>query len=302
MARLFNAYVMVDWSASAAPKTGKDSIWIGVLKRDIRFRPTFEAFNPATRHAGEQQLREVLADLRRRGDRALYGFDFPLGFPAGSSALLKTKEPGWHGLWAFLASNVVDKADNTNNRFAVAAKMNRLMTDKPWPFWGAPARDAQRWLTTTKQTPPAGFPLAQLRHAEQATQGLGKAGAKSVWQIMGAGAVGSQALVGVPAVKRFLDELGEKARVWPFQTGWKALTPADVQDRDVVIAEIYPALVKATPEPGEVVDRAQVRALCEHFAKLDEQGKLGAVFAPRKGIDPKLVASVEGEEGWILGA
>ncbi|MCE3289702.1 MAG: cobalamin biosynthesis protein CbiG, partial [Caulobacter sp.] len=41
MARLFDAFVMVDWSASSTPKTGRDSIWIGVNKRDARFRPTF---------------------------------------------------------------------------------------------------------------------------------------------------------------------------------------------------------------------------------------------------------------------
>ncbi len=302
MARLFNAYVMVDWSAAATPKLGKDSVWIGVLKRDIRFRPTFEAFNPHTRHAGEVQLREVMADLRRRGDRALIGFDFALGYPAGTAAMLKTRTPGWDGLWSFLAANVVDKADNTNNRFAVASKMNRLMSDQAWPFWGAPARDAQRWLSATKPAMPADFPLANLRHTELATQSPGKAGAKSVWQLMGAGAVGGQGIVGVPAVKRFVDELGDKAAVWPFATGWRALTPADVEPREAIVAEVYPALVPAKPEPGEIADRAQVRALCEHFARLDEQGKLGATFAPPQGTDPQLVGLVEQEEGWILGA
>ena len=34
MARLFNAYVIVDWSAASKPNTGADSVWIGVLKRD----------------------------------------------------------------------------------------------------------------------------------------------------------------------------------------------------------------------------------------------------------------------------
>ncbi len=302
MARLFNAYVMVDWSAAASPKLGKDSVWIGVLKRDIRFRPTFEAFNPHTRHAAEQLLREVMADLRRRGDRALVGFDFALGYPAGTAALLKTKLPGWEGLWSFLAANVVDKPDNTNNRFAVASKMNRLMSDQPWPFWGAPARDAQRWLSATKPAQPADFPLAALRHAEIATQAAGRAGAKSVWQLMGAGAVGSQAIVGVPAVKRFVEALGDKAVVWPFAAGWRELTPPDLEGREAVVAEVYPALVPAKPEPGEIPDRAQVRALCEHFARLDEQGRLGAAFAPPKGAPPELVEAVEREEGWILGA
>ena len=304
MTRLFNAYVMVDWSAAASPKTGKDSVWIGVLKRDIRFRPTFEAFNPPTRTAAEKQLVEVMADLRRRNDRSLIGFDFALGYPAGTGELLKLKDPSWQGLWAFLTANVVDKADNTNNRFAVASKMNRLMTDQPWPFWGAPPKDAQRWLTSTKPTPPTDFPLAGLRRADLATQGVvaGKAGAKSVWQVFGNGTVGSQTLVGIPAVRRFLETLGDKAQVWPFQTGWKALTPVDVHPLEAVVAEVYPALVPAKPEPGEVADRAQVRTLCEHFAKLDEQGRLGEAFAPPKDADEALRAVVESEEGWILGA
>jgi hypothetical protein len=253
LARLFNAYVMVDWSAAASPKQGKDSVWIGVLKRDIRFRPTFEAFNPATRREGEAQLREVMADLRRRGDKALVGFDFSLGYPAGTAEMLKTKTLDWAGLWAFLAANVVDKADNTNNRFAVAAKMNRLMTDQPWPFWGAPAKDAQRWLSTTKPAIPADFPLGQLRLTDLATQGLGKAGAKSVWQVFGNGTVGSQTLMGVPAVKRFLDELGDKALLWPFQTGWREITPSDLQDREAVVAKSPTALKcarSATTSPG----------------------------------------------------
>ena len=299
VSRLFNAYVMVDWSAASTPKQGKDSIWIGVLKRDIRFRLTFEAFNPATRKAAEAQLREILADLRRRGDKALVGFDFPLGFPAGSGEALKLKDPSWRGLWAFLAKDLVDKADNTNNRFAVAAKMNRLMTDEPRPFWGAPPKDVQRWLQPTKAAAGEGEP-PQLRRADLATQGLGKAGAKSVWQLMGVGAVGGQALTGIPAVKRLVDELEGKAVVWPFETGWRALTPADLEGKEIAVAEVYPSLFVAKPEPGEVIDRAQVRAAAEHFARLDEQGKLGAAFAPKPAAEGD--GAVEREEGWILGA
>lgn len=301
MSRLFSAYVMVDWSAAAAPRTGKDSIWIGVIKRDIRFRPTFEAFNPATRDEAMKVLGEVLADLRRRGERALVGFDFPLGYPEGAVKALALKTPDWSGLWAFLAANVVDKPTNVNNRFAVAAKMNRLMTDQAWPFWGCPANDSQRWLSTTKPAVlPEGLP-PQLRRAEQLTQGKGKAGAKTVWQVFGNGAVGSQAIVGIPRVKALADALGDKAKTWPFQTGWKTLTPADVEGLEVVFAEVYPPLAEPKPEPGEVPDRAQVRALCEFFLKLDEAGDLGAAFGPGAGAEPDVVAAVESEEGWILG-
>lgn len=302
MSRLFQAYVIVDWSASSTPKTGKDSIWIGVIKRDIRFRPAFEAFNPPTRDAAMATLREILADLKRRGEKALVGFDFALGYPEGTSAALKLPAEDWSGMWKFLAANVVDKPNNVNNRFATAAKMNRLMTNEARPFWGCPPKDVQTWLSTTKpENANAGLPPV-LRLAEEATQGRGKAGAKSVWQIFGNGTVGSQAIVGIPHVKALADALGERAAVWPFQTGWKALKPADVADLDVVFAEIYPALAEVKAEAGEVVDRAQVRALAEHFTRLDEAGKLGEAFGPPAGTDEAAVARVQREEGWILGA
>ncbi len=302
MARLFNAYVMIDWSGAASKGAGKDSIWIGVLKRDIRFRPTFEAFNPATRREAEGKLREVMADLRRRGDRALIGFDFALGFPSGTAEMLKLKTPTWDAMWAFLAGNIVDKVDNANNRFQVAAKMNRLMTNEARPFWGCPPRDAQTWLAAKKPAAEGAPVPPPLRRTELATQALGKAGAKSVWQLYGAGVVGSQTLMGIPAAKRLVDELGAHAAVWPFTTGWKALSPVDLHGLEALIVEIYPALVPARPEPGEIPDRAQVRTLAEHFAKLDEQGRLSAAFAPPKGTDAETVAEVEREEGWILGA
>lgn len=302
MARLFGAYVVVDWSAASAPKTGKDSVWIGVVKRDIRFRPTFEAHNPKTRREAETLLRELLADFRRRSERALIGFDFPLGYPRGTAAALKLKSADWRGMWDFLAANAVDKPTNVNNRFSVAAKMNRLMTDEARPFWGAPANDAQRWLSSTKpvgtfdDTPPT------FRHTEMATRGRGKAGAKTVWQVFGNGTVGSQAILGVPAIKRLVDELGDKAVVWPMQTGWRALTSADLEGAEAVVAEVYPALAAVTAEPGEVLDRAQVRTLAELYARMDDRGELGRAFAPPKGVDDAVLADVEREEGWILGA
>ncbi|MBX3481355.1 MAG: cobalamin biosynthesis protein CbiG [Caulobacter sp.] len=301
MARLFDAYVMVDWSASSTPKTGRDSIWIGVIKRDIRFRPTFEAHNPATRAAAMATLREILADLRRRGERALVGFDFPLGYPRGTAARLGLKSADWAGMWKFLTDNVVDKPTNVNNRFAVANKANRLMTDAARPFWGCPAKDAQTWLSSTKPEHGDDLPPV-LRAAEMATRGKGKAGAKSVWQIFGNGTVGSQAIVGIPAVAALASDLGDKARVWPFQTGWKTLKAEDVEGLEAVMVEIYPALGDVRPEPGEIADRAQVRALCEHFLRLDEAGKLGEAFAPPADATAEEIAVVEGEEGWILGA
>jgi hypothetical protein len=242
-----------------------------------------------------------MADLKRRNEKALIGWDFPLGYPAGTAAMLNVNPPDWSGLWKFLSQNVVDKPTNVNNRFAVAAKMNRLMTDEARPFWGAPANDTQRWLASTKPEHADDLP-APFRHCEQATKGKGKAGAKTVWQIFGNGTVGSQAIVGIPHVRQLRETLGDRAKVWPFETGWKALSPDDVADLDAVIVEIYPALGEVKPEPGEVPDRAQVRAQCEYFARLDEAGKLGDLFAAPKGLSAETISDVQREEGWILGA
>ena len=45
-----------------------------------------------------------------------------------------------------------------------------------------------------------------------------------------------------------------------------------------------------------------MRTTAEHFARLDEAGKLGQVFAPAKGVAADVVLDAEREEGWILGA
>ena len=207
MARLFDAYVIADWTAAEGKKLGENSVWIGVAKRDVRFRLYSETHNVATRAEGEAMIRSILADHARRGDRVLLGFDFSFGYPAGTAARLGLKDtPAWSALWKFVASNIIDKADNTNNRYQIAAKMNRLMTDAAWPFWGAPAKQAQRWLTTTKPPAGSGADIPEYRATELAIKG-GKLQPKSNWQMHGAGAVGGQTLVGIPMVRRLLESL-----------------------------------------------------------------------------------------------
>jgi hypothetical protein len=298
VSRLFSAYVIVDWSAAAKPTTGADSVWIGVLKRDVRFRLTFEAHNPATRQEAEAKLATILDDLKKRGERALVGFDFPLGFPRGFSAALALKgEHPWRAVWDQVAKMVKDKADNTNNRFGAAAEINRRLTGGPFPFWGCPPRDTLTTLQPKRTRDHGPDDLPEFRHADLAAKG-----AASIWKLYYNGSVGGQALVGIPAVRRLRDARGEAVKVWPFETGFKALAEDDLAGVEAVIAEVYPSLVKATPAPGEVKDAAQVRALAEHFAKLDETGKLAALFGPSKTAPADLVVDAETEEGWILGA
>ena len=195
----------------------------------------------------------------------------------------------------------MDKADNTNNRYQVAAKMNRLMTDEAWPFWGAPAKQAQRWLTTTKPPVGAGADIPEFRATEDAVR-KGRLHPKSVWQMHGAGAVGGQTLVGIPAVRRLLESLGPSGAVWPFGTGWRELTPDDVEPLSALVVEVWPSMFAATLEPGEFKDQAQVRTTAEALARMDDAGDLARAFGPPKTAAPDLIAQVEQEEGWILGA
>ncbi|HLZ77313.1 cobalamin biosynthesis protein CbiG [Phenylobacterium sp.] len=297
MPRLFSAYVIVDWSAASKPTTGADSIWIGVLKRDVRFRLAFESYNEATRTAAEARLNTILADLKKRSERALVGFDFPMGFPRGFAATMKLKGDPWRAAWDELGKRVVDKPTNVNNRFNVAAQLNRLLTDGPFPFWGAPPKDVQTTLMATKPRAHGPGDLPEFRHADLAAKG-----AASIWKTYYNGSVGGQAIMGIPVARRLKDARAEAAKVWPFETGFKALTEADLAGVDVVMAEVYPSLIKGAALPGEVKDQTQVRLTAEHFARLDEANKLGAVFGPAKGTAADVVLDAEREEGWILGA
>jgi len=296
--RLFSAYVIVDWSAAAKPATGADSVWIGVLKRDVRFRLAFESYNPSTRAEAEKKLTAILDDFKKRGERALVGFDFPLGFPRGfAKALNLPGEAPWRAAWDQLDKMVKDKADNTNNRFGVGSEINRRMTGGPFPFWGCPPKDALTTLQPKRARAHGPDDLPEFRHADLAAKG-----AASIWKLYYNGSVGGQAILGIPAVRRMKLARGEVLKAWPFETGFKALTPADLEGVDVVVAEVYPSLLKVQPAAGEVKDLAQVRATAEHFARLDEAGKLGAAFAPAKDAPADVVLDAEREEGWILGA
>ncbi|MFN7303321.1 MAG: cobalamin biosynthesis protein CbiG [Phenylobacterium sp.] len=296
MSRLFNAYVIVDWSAAAKPTTGADSVWIGVMKRDVRFRLTFEAFNPPTRSEAEKKLTVLLDDFRKRSERALLGFDFPLGFPRGFAAALNLPgEAPWRAAWDQLDRMVKDKPDNTNNRFGVGSEINRRMTGGPFPFWGCPPKDTLTTLQPKRTRDHGPGDLPEFRHADAAAK------AASIWKLYYNGSVGGQALLGIPFVRRLQAARGAGFRIWPFETGFRNLSETDLAGVEVVAAEVYPSLYKAQPGPGEVKDLAQVRVTAEHFAKLDEAGKLGAVFGPGKDLAPEVVADAEREEGWILG-
>ena len=294
MARLFNAYVIVDWSAAAKAGAGADPIVIGVLKRDVRFRLAFESFAPATRQEAEKRLGLILDDLKKRNERALIGFDFPLGFPRGLAEALKLPGAPWQAVWDYLDKMVKDKADNTNNRFGVGAEINRRTTGGPFPFWGCPPRDTLTTLQPKRPHEHGADDLPEFRHADAAVKGA------SPWKLYYAGATGPQAILGIPMVKRLKKAKGDAVKIWPFETGWSAVTEADLEGVDALAAEVQLGLQAVTPQAGESKELAQVRGLAERIARLDEAGKLGAAFAPPKEAGEAERADVEQQEGWIL--
>jgi hypothetical protein len=302
VSRLFGAYVILDYSAAEGKKTGESSVWIGVMKRDVRFRLSYESHNPATRAEALTLLKSILADLHKRGDRIFVGVDFSLGFPRGTAAKLALNGTPWSAMWDFLAKNIVDKPDNTNNRFAVAAKMNRLMTDDAYPFWGCPKSAAQKWLSTLKPASFGAFPEYRLSEEAARASSVKTAQPKSLWQMHGAGVVGGQSMLGIVAVKTLRETLGDKAKIWPFETGFEALTEANLEGADTVIAEVYPSLYPGDPEAGEVKDATQVRLTAKTFAEMDDKGEFAVLFGAPKGLSETDLAIASTEEGWILGA
>ncbi len=293
MARLFNAYVIVDWSAATKPGAGSDSVLIGVLKRDVRFRLAFESFVLPTRAEAEKRLILILDDLKKRGERAFLGLDFPLGFPQGLAAALKLEGAPWSAVWDFLDHRVKDKADNTNNRFGVGAEINRRTTGGPFPFWGCPPRDTLTTLQPKRAHEHGPGDLPEFRQADLAVKG------PSPWKLYYAGASGPQAILGIPMVRRLKKARGEAMKVWPFETGFAEIKPADLDGVELVAAEVMLGLGPFALAPGETKEHALARGVAERIAKLDETGKLGAAFAPAKDL-PEDVRAAALEEGWIL--
>ena len=303
MAQLFDAYVMVDWSAAAKPVTGANSIWIGVLAKDARLKFQFRAVNPDTRLKARDFIADMVGKLTRRGDRVLLGFDFSLGFPAGTAAAMGLdlgQQPAWKAQFDYLSGKVREKPDNSNARFAIAASMNYAISKGPFPFWGAPARDQVNTLPGTRPAFGEDAPLADFRLTERHLREAGLGQPKSAWQLAYAGSVGSQTLLGIPHVGWLASEL-PAARIWPFETGLMEFTEDSLDGISVVIAEIYPSLVKAKPAEGQVLDQVQVEAIARHYWDLDAKGALGVHFSGPKGLSEAEKSQITAEEGWILG-
>ena len=75
----FDAYLMVDCSASSRPVMGKDSIWYCLITRSSNGLSVVERENPSTRRQAMAEINVILRELANREQMVLVGFDFPLG-------------------------------------------------------------------------------------------------------------------------------------------------------------------------------------------------------------------------------
>jgi molybdenum cofactor guanylyltransferase len=285
--RLFDTVVVVDWSARGTPsppRPSPDALWIGRHDQAPQYL--------RTRAEAVEALAALVAAERAAGRRLLLGFDFPFGYPHGFAAAATGRDEAL-AVWRMLAARLVDGPRNANDRFALAAALNRALPGTG-PFWGRPRGLDLPGLP--ERAAGRTHPFAERRLVEALVPS-----AQSPWKLYTAGSVGGQLLTGLPALERLRhDPRLAGAAVWPFETG---LAPPDAP---VVLAEVYPSLlaaaVRAARAPGEVRDAAQVRVTAAALARLDARGGLAAAF--RGGLDLAAAdrALVAREEGWILGA
>ena len=294
---LFHTHIVVDWSARSKPspaKPTKDAIWWAVARIASRIKVD-EPEYVRTRHEALDRLAGLIAGELDSGRRVLVGFDFPFGYPAGVAERLTGKASGL-ALWDWLAARIGDASDNGNNRYDVAAAINDTYPGLG-PFWGRPSA----WLYTTIPVRSSERTEQNAHPPERRICDIRATGAKTVWQLAYAGSVGSQMLLGRPALKRLTEDprIAGRAAVWPFETGLQ--TP----DAQVAIAEVYPSLLRAEDRArrreDEILDSAQVRVNAEAFARLDLQGGLVHLFAGAPGLTADERRLVATEEAWILG-
>jgi molybdopterin molybdotransferase len=274
----FDTVVMVDWSAAArAPRMPRPDTIFAAVARDGETAP---AAYLGHRLAAETWLTGLFAAERAAGRRVLAGFDFPFGYPRGfARALIGGPDP--LALWDLLEARIED-APTRNNRFEVAGAINARFPGIG-PFWGnGTARDIAHLPRKGRARTETGFP--ERRAVEDRHRG-----AFTLWQLSGAGSVGSQTLMGLPVLARMRRRFGADLSVWPFQP----------PDAGIVLAEVWPSLLAPAVAAemaaiGGIKDARQVEFLARAVS----------------GLAPKVLAEMmdvageprSAEEGWILGS
>ncbi len=289
MTALFDTYVVIDWSAANAPKRGKDSIWIGEVRREQGRVRTKAPVNVPTRSEALARLTALFKTELAAGRRVFAGFDFPFGYPQGAAKII-AGTARWSALWAALADAIQDDDANRSNRYLLADRWNAEKFKTPH-YWGRPHQHRYDNLGAKKPTG-AAFRRREFRIVER-----WRPPAKSVWQLAYNGAVGSQAMLGMVRLATLRDSFRDACAVWPFETRW-----AEALEKPIAITEVYPSMFEPQFRKGDVKDAAQVRTVAKTYAALDQQGALHPLLSRPPGLKDLDNKKVLREEGWIVGA
>jgi hypothetical protein len=273
---------MIDWSAASTvgpARESPDRCWLAWGRHGQPERPP--ARYHRTRGACIDQVERL---LDRHAGSALVGFDFPIGYPRDDQG--RAVLPEGRALVEHVAGMITDDPDASNNRFTVAAALNRHIRRHTGrdrgPFWGVPARQASPELTVDK---PRDTGVVEYRPIERMLRDR-RWNLQSPWKLLGAGSVGSQTLLGLPAVARVLRIAGARGRLWPFE-------PLD-RDDAIVVAEIWPTLGDfAGPRYAHAPIRDARQVLAMRDALMDD---------PQRQRRELLGLPGDAATGWILGA
>ncbi|WP_113910689.1 gephyrin-like molybdotransferase Glp [Roseovarius dicentrarchi] len=273
----FDSFLVVDWSASAAPapaRPSKDAIWLGLVQGGTPQDPLY----CRTRTEAEARIADIIAGERAAGRRLLVGFDFPFGYPIGTARRITGSDDPL-ALWDWLEARITDSDTGANNRFDVAEAMNARFDD-PGPFWGK--THADRWPGIPYRK--AGIDYTEI--AEKRACDVAAKAASSCFQLCFPPTVGSQMLMGLPMLSRLRRQHG--ARAWPFD---------DWQDAPTVLAEIWPGLIEsavtsALGAGAPIRDAVQVTLLARALSRLPA-ADLNAMMTD--------LPQAAQQEAWILG-
>lgn len=274
---IFDGYIMTNWSGAASPAS---IFFIGFIDGK-KIKEEFK-----TRQKARDYLTSIMDKAKHNGQRLLLGFDFPFGYPADAYGEFSCKD--WKALWALIHGEINDDISgkrNKNNRFCVAAKLNKKFKT-PGPFWGHPQPEDNRYDGLPYRKPKGyGDTLPkEFRYVEKKLREINNINPLSVWKLFHGVSVGSKTLMGIPTLYKL--QKRADCLVWPFD---------DLEDNKHVIAEIYPSIW--TERNNGLGIKARICIAAETIACLDKKGDLQDLLKAPDSYDRNMIK----KEGWILG-
>ena len=274
--------LVVDWSANSKPKTGADSIWIGDAYGN--------RVNPSTRVEAIEFLKRLISSEGNEKKKWLIAFDFSFGVPCWGGQ----EDQVGLSFWETVRNRFPDvdqECFDLNNkaaegRWAVANDLNRDVFEKKM-FWGCP-KDREGGLDDLSSKKGDREEIEEKRKTDEKI-----AGAKSPWQLLGNGSVGSQMLMGICHLQRWIVEGRGEISVWPFEESHKR----------IVFAETFPShpnfvdLIEKihTRCCGLVKDAVQVTAVARSLQEVLDDSETQLFDLSDLSKPDKELASIEGK-------